>query len=112
MDNYRPLPDCLTIKQSAIEGLGLFASKDIPKDTDLGISHTDHVGLGLIRHPLGSFYNHSEEPNCIKKETEFDCHLNIFSQFNLITLRDIKAGEELTVNYTFACYYKGNKLSL
>ena len=26
---YRPLPDCLTIKESSIEGLGLFTKKDI-----------------------------------------------------------------------------------
>ena len=32
---YRPLPDCLTIKESSIEGLGMFATKDIKKDTTL-----------------------------------------------------------------------------
>ena len=36
---YRPLPDCVTIKDSLIDGLGLFATKDIPKGTYLGISH-------------------------------------------------------------------------
>ena len=27
---YRPLPDSLTVKNSEIHGLGLFATKDIP----------------------------------------------------------------------------------
>ena len=30
--SYRPLPPFLTIKQSEIEGIGLFAIKDIPKE--------------------------------------------------------------------------------
>ena len=36
---WRPLPDFLTIKESKIEGLGVFATRDIPKGFDLGISH-------------------------------------------------------------------------
>jgi len=30
---YKPLPDSLTIKKSEIEGLGIFATKDIKKNT-------------------------------------------------------------------------------
>ena len=36
---YRPLPDGLTIKNSPIEGLGLFATKDIKKNTFIGVTH-------------------------------------------------------------------------
>ena len=36
--SYKPLPDTLTIKPSSIEGLGLFATKTIPKNIDLGMS--------------------------------------------------------------------------
>ena len=36
---YRPLPDGLTIKKSPIEGLGLYATKDIKANTFLGITH-------------------------------------------------------------------------
>ena len=35
---YKPLPDSLTIKESNIEGLGLFATCSISKGTNLGIS--------------------------------------------------------------------------
>ena len=30
---YKPLPDGITIKYSKIQGLGLYATKDFPKDT-------------------------------------------------------------------------------
>ena len=36
---WRPLPDFLTIKESKIEGLGVFATLDLPEGFDLGISH-------------------------------------------------------------------------
>ena len=36
---YRPLPEILTIKKSSIEGLGLYAQKDIKGKTYLGITH-------------------------------------------------------------------------
>ena len=62
---YKPLPDSLTIKTSGIEGLGLFAKKNIPKGTTLGISHMKMNGM-LIRTPLGGFINHSDTPNCTK----------------------------------------------
>ena len=36
---YRPLPNELTIKNSPIEGLGLFTSKDIKANTFIGVTH-------------------------------------------------------------------------
>ena len=36
---YRPLPDGLTIKESDVQGLGLFATKDFEADVVLGIVH-------------------------------------------------------------------------
>ena len=36
---YKPLPESLTIKQSGINGLGLFADQDIKRATNLGMSH-------------------------------------------------------------------------
>ena len=36
---WRPLPDSITVKDSKIEGLGVFATKNISANTDLGISH-------------------------------------------------------------------------
>ena len=88
---YKPLPKNLTIQKSAIEGLGLFATADIPKKTSLGLSHIK-VNGEYIRTPLGGFYNHSDNPNCetyIKGEFMF-----------LKTIKDIKKDEEITAIYT------------
>ena len=63
---WRPLPDFLTIKDSKIEGLGVFTTRDLPKGFDLGISHIfdERFPDGYIRLPLGGFINHHEIPNC------------------------------------------------
>ena len=92
---YRPLPESLTIKESGIEGLGLFAIKDIQKGTNLGISHrTEHhddFDEEYIRTPLGGFINHDEVPNCELVRKYFG--------FELWTLDDITEGKELTLKY-------------
>ena len=36
---YKPLPDGITIKESPIEGLGLFVTEDIPANTLIGKIH-------------------------------------------------------------------------
>ena len=89
--NYRPLPESLTIKRSSIEGLGLFAVKTIPKNTDLGMIHFTYGEL-IIRTPLGGFINHSDKPNCKKLDLEDEWHLK--------TVTEIKKDQELTLKYT------------
>lgn len=90
---YKPLPSYLTIERSGIHGLGLFATQDIPEGLDMGITHIkdDRFRDGYIRTPLGGFFNHSDIPN-VKAETSGD-------YIRLISLRDIKAGEELVAKY-------------
>ena len=63
---WRPLPESITIKDSTIEGLGVFATQDILANTDLGISHVydERFPDNYIRLPLGAFINHHEMPNC------------------------------------------------
>ena len=65
---YKPLPKQLTIKDSAIEGLGLFAIEDIKANTFIGITHIrdEQFENKYIRTPLGGFYNHSNEPNVMR----------------------------------------------
>jgi len=94
--NYKPLPESLTIKPSSIEGLGLFATKTIPKNTDLGMIHFTYGEL-IIRTPLGGFINHSEKPNCKKLDLEDEWHLK--------TITEIKKDEELTLKYTLYTPY-------
>ena len=96
---YRPLPDSLTIKQSKVNGLGLFAKEFIKQGTNLGTSHVKVNGT-IIRTPLGGFINHSNDPNCVKVELQNDETLKT-KKWTLVTLRDIKEGEEITLRYTF-----------
>ena len=114
---YKPLPDSLFIEESFIDGQGLFANIDIAANTDLGISHIEveknkMAEMEMIRTPLGGFINHEKTvkepdgkgkdvevsgPNCKRIKGRMDgCVIN----YNLITRRDIKAGEELTLEYS------------
>ena len=121
---YKPLTYDLFIEESMIDGQGLFASNDIPKGTDLGVSHIqiekDKMSAAeLIRTPLGGFINHQpvveklmqidednatdelvevSGPNCMKVKSRPD---GAKTEWNLVTRKDIKAGEELTLEYTF-----------
>ena len=102
---YQPLPDELEICCSPIQGMGIFAKEKIPMATNFGMTHFQ-IGKNLIRTPLGGFLNHSDDPNCEKVKLKFNSEDNpdqpyIFNKWNLVTLRDIKAGEELTLTYTF-----------
>ena len=100
---YKPLPESVTIKPSGVHGLGLFADQKIMRGTNLGMSNLK-LGDTIFRTPLGGFINHSNTPNVEKTvllmvnedKVKFD-----YKKWNLITLRDIKEGEEITVRYTF-----------
>jgi hypothetical protein len=122
--NYTPLSYDLFIEESMIDGQGLFASTDIPKGTDLGISHIEFEkdkmsARELIRTPLGGFINHQpivkelvkidkdnsadelvevSGPNCEKVKQRAD---GAKIEWRLVTRKDIKAGDELTLEYTF-----------
>ena len=97
---YKPLPDSLTIKQSGINGLGLFAKEGIGQGTNLGMTHVKFEET-IFRTPLGGFINHSGNANCVKVELRMTNDKLDYKKWNLITIRDIKEGEELTVRYTF-----------
>jgi hypothetical protein len=92
---YKPLPPDVTIKESLINGFGLFATEPISAKTNLGISHY-FLGRELVRTPLGGFYNHSNSPNCF---TKYVHPIGKVTRACLITLRDIEVGEELTASY-------------
>ena len=91
---YRPLPKQVTIKQSEIEGLGLYSTESLYPGQYLGITHVanDRFENGYVRTPLGGFINHSDTPNC-EVRTDVDSNLMLF------TLRQILPNEELTLKY-------------
>ena len=97
---YKPLPDSLTIKTSKVNGLGVFADQDINQATNLGLTHIK-LADQIIRTPLGGFINHANEPNCAKVELLMSNDSFDYKKWNLITLQDIKKGEEITLRYTF-----------
>jgi len=89
------LPDSVTVKESPINGLGLFATERISEGTLIGIIHHVHADSanGVIRTPLGGFGNHSDNPNCFKLLMEGTI-------WCIGAKIDIMAGEELTWCYT------------
>ena len=137
---YRPLPDGLTIKNSPIEGLGLFATKDIKKNTFIGVTHVrdEQFENKYIRTPLGGFYNHSNDPTVIRmvsdvlpkmkfgdlvdpevnskklkdgKNDRENMYYNLHEKSDakymfMVSIKDIKSGEELTANYNLYTYPK------
>ena len=98
---YQPLPEHLTIAPSSIHKLGLFTEEAIDQGTNLGISHLK-FDEEIIRTPLGGFINHSDEPNCVRAKLRYTNQAKLdYIKWNLIVIRDIKKGEELTVTYKF-----------
>ena len=97
---YKPLPESVTIKPSGIHDLGVFADQDIKQATNLGMTHFK-VEDTIFRTPLGGFINHSNTPNCEKIKLHADGQEPFRNKWNLITRRDIKKGEEITLRYTF-----------
>ena len=133
---YRPLAEGLTIKKSSIEGLGLYTTKDIKANTYIGLTHIldERFENNYLRTPLGGFYNHSDNPNVQRMVTNVLPKLkfgetapntdtlsevknleasrerlypNVIARFMyLISIKDIKIGEELTANYNLYTYPK------
>jgi len=102
---YKPLPKELRLGFSDIHDIGIFAKENIPMAKNFGMTHLQ-LGSQIFRTPLGGFLNHSDNPNCEKVKLLFTNHDDPqlkfdFSKWNLITLKNIKEGEELTLNYTF-----------
>tara|TARA_Y100000816_G_scaffold261994_1_gene219393 strand:- start:781 stop:1221 length:441 start_codon:yes stop_codon:yes gene_type:complete len=137
---YRPLPDGLTIKNSPIEGLGLFATIEIKANSFIGVTHIrdEQFENKYIRTPLGGFYNHSNDPTVMRmvsnvlptlkfgdpidtsaKAKKFDendanrenMYYNLQEKSDakymfMVSIKDIKSGEELCANYNLYTYPK------
>ena len=94
---YKPLSDEVTVCESEIDGLGVFATQNIEEAVDLGSTHIKVPMIaGYIRTPLGGFINHSEEPNCylVLSQDWDDSRV-----YNVMTLCEIQEGDESTLNY-------------
>lgn len=100
--HYRPLPKSVIIKHSEIDGLGLFALEDIPKDTNLGITHVWVMNM-WIRTPLGGFINHCARPNAEAVDHVHDGYQDVPYR-TCKTIEDVKAGDEITFYYSLKEY--------
>ena len=133
---YKPLPNCLTIKKSPIEGLGLYATSNIKANSFIGLTHIQDSNFenSYIRTPLGGFYNHSNEPNVRRvvsdtlpklkcgdlidesldaekipdgKASRENLYPKIEGKYMfIVSTKEIKAGDELTANYNLYTYPK------
>ena len=133
---YKPLPKCLTIKKSPIEGLGLYATANIKANSFIGLTHIQNKDFenGYVRTPLGGFYNHANEPNVRRvvsdilpklkcgdaidesldvekipdgKANRENLYPNVEGKYMfIVSIKDIKPGDELTANYNLYTYPK------
>ena len=104
---YKPLSHRLTIKDSSIHGLGIFATEDIREGILLGTSHYLLNDGGLLRTTLGGYYNHSEDPNAYTRLVNPGLREHGMRFVELRTLRKIDKGEEITAFYQLNPLEKG-----
>ena len=112
--------DLVTIKKSKIEGLGVFAKRDIPKGTKIANYYGKEMKWKTFKHKYGEYKFNSlhtypmrriwkilvakEEPYKTKNLTNYinevkgksNCELRLRA---LYTKRDIKKSEELLLDY-------------
>ena len=108
---YRPLHDGLTIKNSPIEGLGLFTNIDIKKNTFIGITHIrdEQFENKYIRTPLGGFYNHSNEPTIIRMVSDVLPKLKFGDQIDLnATVKKFEDGDTTGENLFYNLHEKSD----
>ena len=80
-------------KESKVHGKGIFAKETIPANKVLFETHKKTSGALEWANLMPNFmYNHSDEPNCRS--------LTLGDFKYLVTLREVKEGEELLVDYT------------
>lgn len=93
---YKPMPEGIELKKSAIEGYGIFTKHDLPLDEIIGISHLEIEQFDQWqRSPIGGYLNHSGTPNCeLISKPKGD-----ITMWLLKTKTAIKAGDELTIKY-------------
>jgi len=84
--------DKVKIKTSPIHGVGVFATRDIPADTNLGPAQIRQSTGRYQVTDLGKYHNHSYEPTCYNKKIGDTRYLHPH--------RDLVPGDEITIDYT------------
>jgi|TARA_R110001592_G_C12704838_1_gene707171 SET domain-containing protein len=88
-----------SIKKSKIAGIGVIADKNFNKGDmlDTAIEKEDLVGKADTRTMFGKSLNHQKNCNAIQKSEN--------NSLNVYANKNIKAGEEITINYNNAPLY-------
>ena len=89
------------VGNSNIHGQGVFSTDDLKEGDIVGVSHVTYDRVWYQVFPIGIFYNHSLEPNCM---VTTDDNVNL-----VVANRDIEKDEELTVDYTKQPYLEQPK---
>ncbi len=127
IDNKTPRPEqahfgvCTRLAPSSIDGVGVFAIRNIKKGTDIFPEVDDEI-IWINKTEVGKLHENVHalyEDYCIHKGAQYGCpvsfnrmnvswYLNHSSKpntavvkgYRVYALRDIKKGEELTLDYT------------
>jgi len=98
------IPEGLELKESPLHGLGVFATKFIPKGSNLGICHYYDYNERPVKHlrnPLVGFFNYSVNKNAWLPIVKKEFTNGIGSVTELITTKDIEKGEEILLRYSW-----------
>ena len=90
----RPVNNLIKKKKSKIHDKGIFATKDIQKNTAI-MRFTDNINLQYFIYDDAYHVNHSSTNfNCKEKILKNSCEYTV-----LYSIKNIKKGEELLINY-------------
>lgn len=128
LNEYPYYLNLLEVRDSVLHGKGLFTSVDIPQDSIICVIEGEVIDenecirreeeegnvyifwngdnyIDTSNNPLLKNINHNCEPNCYVEDR------NEHSLF-LIAERDIKSGEELTIDYAYDEIYENCKCNI
>jgi len=125
MEKY--FEDFLEAKESNIHGKGIFTTVDIPEGSIIMIIAGEAISGDECerREELGNVYifwngdnyidvENTDKIKYINHQCDYNCEVGDRDEFSLflIAARDIKAGEELTIDYGYEEIYEMCKCSL
>lgn len=95
------LNSLIQVKNSKIHGLGIFSKDKINKNNKIGIGiNYKFYLIPIITKNFGSLINHSYVPNCRLEYINYS--------YYVVANKNIKKGEELTLNYNNTPWFISN----
>ena len=91
-DGGLTISEALAVRNSPIQGLGVFAMEPISADADLGAAQILLPSGRYDVTELGKYHNHSSNPTCYNAW--------IGNERHLFPYNDLEPGTEITIDYT------------